>query len=321
MARSALPARRVLRRWWHELRDLLGGGGARRAVPVRRRRQGDALRPARARGPGLARLPAADRARAALRLPRARPVRPRPAATGATPPSCCSTRTRRRSTARSTGTRRCTPTGSPTTTRSTTSTRRPTPQRSVVINPFFDWANDRPLRIPYHETVIYEAHVRAMTMRHPGIPADIRGTYMGLVHPVMIDHFKRLGVTAVELMPVHQFVHDHVLADRGLRNYWGYNTIGFFAPHNDYASFGTAGPAGPGVQVDGQAVPPRGHRGHPRRRLQPHRRGQPPRARRCRSAGSTTPATTGSSPTTRTTTTTPPAPGTASTSASTSRCG
>jgi glycogen operon protein len=80
-----------------------------------------------------------------------------------------------------------------------------------------------------------------MTMRHPGIPPDIRGTYMGLVHPVMIDQFKRLGVTAVELMPVHQFVHDHVLVDRGLNNYWGYNTIGFFAPHNDYASFGTAG--------------------------------------------------------------------------------
>ncbi|HEX5810519.1 MAG TPA: glycogen debranching protein GlgX [Pseudonocardia sp.] len=117
----------------------------------------------------------------------------------------------------------------------------PYTQRSVVTNPFFDWANDRPLRIPYHETVIYEAHVRAMTMRHPGIPPDIRGTYMGLVHPVMIDHFRRLGVTAVELMPVHQFVHDHVLVDRDLNNYWGYNTIGFFAPHNDYASFGTLG--------------------------------------------------------------------------------
>ena len=117
----------------------------------------------------------------------------------------------------------------------------PYTQRSVVINPFFDWANDSPLRIPYHQTVIYEAHVRAMTMRHPEIPADIRGTYMGLVHPVMIDHFKKLGVTAVELMPVHQFVHDHVLVDRDLSNYWGYNTIGFFAPHNDYASFGTLG--------------------------------------------------------------------------------
>ena len=84
----------------------------------------------------------------------------------------------------------------------------PYTQRSVVINPFFDWANDRPLRIPYHETVIYEAHVRAMTMRHPDIPADIRGTYMGLVHPVMIDHFKKLGVTAVELMPCLLYTSD-----------------------------------------------------------------------------------------------------------------
>ena len=113
--------------------------------------------------------------------------------------------------------------------------------RSVVINPFFDWGNDRPLRIPYHETVIYEAHVKGLTMRHPGIPAEMRGTYSGLAHPAMIEHFRSLGVTAVELMPVHQFVHDHVLVERGLPNYWGYNTIGFFAPHNDYASFGTRG--------------------------------------------------------------------------------
>ncbi|HZG91081.1 MAG TPA: glycogen debranching protein GlgX [Pseudonocardia sp.] len=116
-----------------------------------------------------------------------------------------------------------------------------TTQRSVVINPFFDWANDRPLRIPYHETVIYEAHVKGMTMTHPEIPPEIRGTYSGLVHPVMLEHFHRLGVTAVELMPVHQFVHDHALTERGLSNYWGYNTIGFFAPHSDYSSFGTRG--------------------------------------------------------------------------------
>ena len=112
---------------------------------------------------------------------------------------------------------------------------------SVVINPFFDWGNDRPLRIPYNESVIYEAHVKGMTMRHPGVPAALRGTYSGLAHPTMIKHFKQLGVTAVELMPVHQFVHDSTLAERGLCNYWGYNTIGFFAPHNGYASFGTRG--------------------------------------------------------------------------------
>jgi isoamylase len=117
----------------------------------------------------------------------------------------------------------------------------PFAQKSVVVNPFFDWSNDRPLRIPMWETVIYETHVKGITMRHPGIPPDVRGTYSGLAHPVMIRHFQQLGVTAVELMPVHQFVHDSVLLDRGLTNYWGYNTIGFFAPHNDYASFGGRG--------------------------------------------------------------------------------
>ena len=117
----------------------------------------------------------------------------------------------------------------------------PFAMRSVVINPFFDWANDRPLRIPFHQTVIYEAHVKGMTQTHPGIPDDVRGTYSGLAHPAMIKHFKELGVTAVELMPVHQFVHDSTLVDKGLSNYWGYNTIGFFAPHNDYASFGGQG--------------------------------------------------------------------------------
>jgi isoamylase len=112
---------------------------------------------------------------------------------------------------------------------------------SVVVNPFFDWGNDRPLRIPYNETVIYEAHVKGMTMRHPKVPAALRGTYSGLAHPTMIRHFRQLGVTAVELMPVHQFVQDSTLDEKGLRNYWGYNTIGFFAPHNGYASFGTRG--------------------------------------------------------------------------------
>ena len=117
----------------------------------------------------------------------------------------------------------------------------PFAQTSVVVNPFFDWGDDRLLRIPYNETVIYEAHVKGTTVRHPGIPDDVRGTYAGLAHPTMIRHLKTLGVTAVELMPVHQFVHDSTLIEKGLSNYWGYNTIGFFAPHNDYASFGTRG--------------------------------------------------------------------------------
>ncbi|MDI6102231.1 glycogen debranching protein GlgX [Actinoplanes sp. NEAU-A12] len=113
--------------------------------------------------------------------------------------------------------------------------------RSVVINPYFDWGNDRPLKIPMWQTVIYEAHVKGMTIRHPNIPDDVRGTYSGLAHPVMIKYLKELGVTAVELMPVHQFVHDSGLTERGLTNYWGYNTIGFFAPHNGYSSFPEGG--------------------------------------------------------------------------------
>jgi isoamylase len=107
---------------------------------------------------------------------------------------------------------------------------------NVVINPFFDWGDDRAPRIPYHETVIYEAHVRGLTLRHPDVPAGQRGTYAGLAHPAVIEHLTRLGVTAVELMPVHQFVPEHNLQARGLTNYWGYNTIGFLAPHKGYSS-------------------------------------------------------------------------------------
>jgi isoamylase len=113
--------------------------------------------------------------------------------------------------------------------------------KSVVINPFFDWGNDRPPRTPYHETVIYEAHVRGLTLRHPQIPPQQRGTYAGLAHPAIIEHLQRLGVTAVELMPVQQFVPEQALVARGLTNYWGYNTIGFLAPHNRYSSAGERG--------------------------------------------------------------------------------
>jgi len=107
--------------------------------------------------------------------------------------------------------------------------------KSVVVNPYFDWGVDRPPQTPYHKTVIYEAHVKGLTMTHPGIPEELRGTYAGLAHPAIIDHLTGLGVTAIELMPVHQFVQDDTLQQKGLRNYWGYNTIGFFAPHNEYA--------------------------------------------------------------------------------------
>jgi isoamylase len=113
--------------------------------------------------------------------------------------------------------------------------------RSVVSSPYFDWANDRPPRTPYHESVIYECHVRGLTRMHPDIPPEQQGTYAGLAHPAVIDYLTRLGITAVELMPVHQFVSDGFLIDRGLSNYWGYNTIGFLAPHNAYSSAGQLG--------------------------------------------------------------------------------
>ena len=108
--------------------------------------------------------------------------------------------------------------------------------RNVVINPYFDWTGDRQPRTPYHQTVIYEAHVRGLTMRHPKVPPELRGTYSGLASPPVIDHLTKLGITAIELMPVHQSVPEHDLSERGLTNYWGYNTIGFFAPHNVYSS-------------------------------------------------------------------------------------
>lgn len=113
--------------------------------------------------------------------------------------------------------------------------------RSVVVSPFFDWGRDRPPAHPYNETIIYEAHVKGFTKLHPDIPKELQGTYLGLAHPAAIKHLTDLGITAIELMPVHQFVNDTSLQDKGLSNYWGYNTIGFFAPHNGYATYGQNG--------------------------------------------------------------------------------
>src|SRR6201999_3250182 len=125
--------------------------------------------------------------------------------------------------------------------RRNTANSAPFMPRNVVINPFFDWGNDRPPHIPYHDTVIYEAHVRGLTLRHPEIPLHQRGTYAGLAHPAVIEHLKRVGATAVELLPVHQFVPEQAMVARGLTNYWGYNTIAFLAPHNRYCSAGQRG--------------------------------------------------------------------------------
>ncbi|MDP9453734.1 MAG: glycogen debranching protein GlgX [Actinomycetota bacterium] len=113
--------------------------------------------------------------------------------------------------------------------------------KSVIPNPYFDWANDRHPRTPWHETVVYEVHVKGFTATHPAIPEDMRGTYAGLGTPEAIGYLQSLGVTAVELLPVHEFVNDAHLVEKGLSNYWGYNSIGFLAPHHAYSSSGTHG--------------------------------------------------------------------------------
>ena len=110
--------------------------------------------------------------------------------------------------------------------------------KSVVIDAAFTWGDDRPLNVPYNRTVIYECHVKGMTMRHPDVVPELRGTYLGLCSAPMLEYFQSLGITALELLPVHQFVMDRHLAERGLTNYWGYNTIGFFAPDVRYATRG-----------------------------------------------------------------------------------
>jgi isoamylase len=113
--------------------------------------------------------------------------------------------------------------------------------KAVVAHRHYDWENDRPPSIPWHRTVIYEAHVKGFTMRHPDVPEELRGTYAGMGSPAAIEHLRGLGVTAIELLPVHAFLDDGHLVERGLRNYWGYNTIGFFAPEARYSSCGDTG--------------------------------------------------------------------------------
>ncbi len=113
--------------------------------------------------------------------------------------------------------------------------------RSVVVGDRFDWGDDAKPRTPWSDTVVYEAHVRGLTMRHPGVPEPLRGTYAGLAHPATVAKLVRLGVTAVELLPVHQSATEPVVSERGLVNYWGYNTLGFFAPHGAYAHTGDGG--------------------------------------------------------------------------------
>ncbi len=112
---------------------------------------------------------------------------------------------------------------------------------SVVVDDHFDWGESHPPRIPWPETIVYETHVKGFTMRHPEVPLELRGTYARLAHPAAIEHLQGLGITAVELMPVHAFVDSSQLGELGLRNYWGYNTIGYFAPEGRYSASGDRG--------------------------------------------------------------------------------
>ncbi len=161
----------------------------------------------------------------------------------ATRTSCCLTLTRKPSKAISTAMKVSTHTGSKAddvTSMNTLDSAAHT-MKAAVVNPYFDWGNDQHPNISYHDSVIYEAHVRGMTNLNMDVPPDIRGTYAGLAYPSVIEYLKKLGVTAIELMPIHQFVNDSFLQEKGLSNYWGYNTIGFFAPHNAYSSSGQRG--------------------------------------------------------------------------------
>jgi glycogen operon protein len=114
----------------------------------------------------------------------------------------------------------------------------PSMPKSVVTDTAFTWGDDRPPRVPWDATIIYEVHVKGFTARHPDVPEELRGAYAGLASPPALDYLRRLGVTAVELLPIHQFVTDKHLEERGLSNYWGYNSIGFFAPEIRYAASG-----------------------------------------------------------------------------------
>ena len=202
----------------------------------------------------------------------------RPAGIGATRRSCWSIRMPAPSPATSNGTRRCSPIRSAATIFSATSDDNAAYMpKAVVVDDAFDWEGDRPLRRKLHETVIYEVHLKGFTKQHPDIPEAIRGTYAGLAHPAALEYLSALGVTAVELLPIHQFVHELHLLDKGLRNYWGYHSYGYFAPHGEYSSQGDCRRTGPRVQADGEGAPRGRTRSDPRRGLQPHRRRQPSR--------------------------------------------
>ena len=148
---------------------------------------------------------------------------------------------------------------------------------SVVVDEAFDWGDDRHPNVPWHRSVIYEVHTKGFTMRHPDVPKKLRGTYAGLATPAAIEHFKSLGVTAVELLPIHAFIDEGTLLGRKLTNYWGYNSIGYFAPDGRYSASNEPGAIVREVKQMVKTLHAAGHRGHPRCGVQPHRRGQPSR--------------------------------------------
>ncbi len=156
---------------------------------------------------------------------------------------------------------------------------RPARQRAAAcpsaasLEPAFTWGDDRRPAVPWQDMVIYELHVRGFTMTHPEVPENLRGTYAALGSAPVVDYLKRLGVTTIELLPVHAFLNDRHLVDKGLRNYWGYNTLGYFAPELRYS----ASRQGEGIQDHGEGAAQRRHRGPARRGLQPHLRRQPAR--------------------------------------------
>ena len=165
--------------------------------------------------------------------------------------------------------------------------------KSLVIDSGFDWQNDKRPAIPLHESVIYEVHVKGFSKLWRDLPEQLRGTYAGLGSPPAIDYFKKLGVTAVELLPVHAHIDEKLLVDNGLTNYWGYNTIGFFAPHARIFQQWTNGPTGRRVQSDGAQPARCRHRSDSRRGLQSYRAKEIILAQRSVSAGSIISPTTG----------------------------
>ncbi len=229
----------------HQLRPVLRGRRAGRAVPVRRRRRRDPRRADRGRRLRLARLPARHRSPASATATGCTARTTPRTGTAATRASCCSTRTPRRSTGQIDWRRVAVLLRLRATRRSVnTDDIRGHTMLSVVINPFFDWGNDRPPRHAYHETVIYEAHVKGLTMPHPDVPEEIRGTYAAIAHPAIIEHLTDLGVTAIELMPVHQFVQDPHLHRPGPVELLGLQHDRLLRPAQRLRRVGHARPAG-----------------------------------------------------------------------------